>query len=247
MNALSLIAQAGVVAKGVLAILLLFSLVSWALIFLKIRTLRRADRQDDRFLRLFREGKQLSNMYEDARRLSQSPLAALFREGYRELSYMLKGNPGPAGQLGGETAAKALEIPADDSLARLSRTLRHASLREVSGLERSLIFLATTGNITPFIGLFGTVWGIMDAFHGIGTTGSANLGAVAPGIAEALITTAAGLAVAIPGVIAYNYFLNRIKGAATRMDLFGLEFLGTAERIIHRAGRSSEARAASAD
>jgi len=159
----------------------------------------------------------------------------------------LKGNPGPAGQSGGETAAKALDIPPDDSLARLSRTLRHASLREVSGLERSLIFLATTGNITPFIGLFGTVWGIMDAFHGIGTTGSANLGAVAPGIAEALITTAAGLAVAIPGVIAYNYFLNRIKGAATRMDLFGLEFLGTAERIIHRAGRSSEARVASAD
>lgn len=99
------------------------------------------------------------------------------------------------------------------------------------------MFLATTGNITPFIGLFGTVWGIMDAFHGIGMTGSANLGAVAPGIAEALITTAAGLAVAIPGVIAYNYFLNRIKVVATRMDLFGLEFLGTAERIILRAGR----------
>ena len=93
MNALSLIAQAGIVAKGVLGVLLLFSLVSWALIFLKLRTLGRADRQDDRFLRLFREGKQLSNMYEDARRLSQSPLAALFREGYRELSYMLKGNP----------------------------------------------------------------------------------------------------------------------------------------------------------
>ena len=130
-----------------------------------------------------------------------------------------------------------MELPPDDLLARISRTLRHASLREISGLERSLIFLATTGNITPFIGLFGTVWGIMDAFHSIGMTGSANLGAVAPGIAEALITTAAGLAVAIPGVIAYNYFLNRIKGAATRMDLFGLEFLGTAERIVHRAGR----------
>ena len=130
-----------------------------------------------------------------------------------------------------------MDIPPDEMLARLARTIRHVSLREVSGLERSLIFLATTGNITPFIGLFGTVWGIMDAFHSIGMTGSANLGAVAPGIAEALIATAAGLAVAIPGVIAYNYFLNRIKGAATRMDLFGLEFLGTAERIIHRAGR----------
>ncbi len=132
---------------------------------------------------------------------------------------------------------KGLELPPDTLLARLSRSLRHASLREISLLERALMFLATTGNTTPFIGLFGTVWGIMDAFHGIGMTGSANLGAVAPGIAEALITTAAGLAVAIPGVIAYNYFLNRIKGVATRMDLFGLEFLGTAERIILRAGR----------
>jgi biopolymer transport protein TolQ len=238
MNALSLITQAGIVAKGVLAVLLLFSLVSWAIVFLKLRSLGRADRQDERFLRLFREGRQLSSMYEDSRRLLQSPLAALFREGYRELSAVLKGNPGPGGgQAGGEAAAKAMDMPPDDLLARLTRTLRYASLREVQGLERSLMFLATTGNITPFIGLFGTVWGIMDAFHGIGMTGSANLGAVAPGIAEALITTAAGLAVAIPGVIAYNYFLNRIKGAATRMDLFGLEFLGTAERIIHRAGR----------
>jgi len=237
MNAFNLILQSGLVAKGVIAVLLLFSLASWTIIFLKFRSLRRADRQDERFLKLFREGKQLASMYEDSRRLPQSPLAALYREGYRELSYVVKGNPIPAGQPGGEGAGKAMDIPPEDLLARLSRTLRHASLREISGLERSLIFLATTGNITPFIGLFGTVWGIMDAFHGIGMTGSANLGAVAPGIAEALITTAAGLAVAIPGVIGYNYFLNRIKGAATRMDLFGLEFLGTAERIIHRVGR----------
>jgi biopolymer transport protein TolQ len=237
MNALSLILQAGVVVKGVLALLLVFSLASWTLIFLKFRVLGRADRQDERFLKLFREGKQLSSMYEDSRRLPHSPLAALFREGYRDLSYMLKGNPGTGGQPGAEPTAKPMELPPDDLLARISRTIRHASLREISGLERSLIFLATTGNITPFIGLFGTVWGIMDAFHSIGMTGSANLGAVAPGIAEALIATAAGLAVAIPGVIAYNYFLNRIKGAATRMDLFGLEFLGTAERIVYRAGR----------
>lgn len=237
MNALNLVAQAGPVAKGVLAVLLLFSLASWTIIFLKFRALGRADRQDERFLRLFREGKQLSSMYEDARRLTHSPLAGLFREGYRELSYMLKGNPGHGDKAGGEAAVKPMELPPDDLLARLGRTLRYASVREISGLERALIFLATTGNITPFIGLFGTVWGIMDAFHGIGMTGSANLGAVAPGIAEALIATAAGLAVAIPGVIGYNYFLNRIKGAATRMDLFGLEFLGTAERIIYRAGR----------
>jgi biopolymer transport protein TolQ len=238
MNALSLILQAGIVAKGVLGVLLVFSLASWTIIFLKIRALGRVDRQDERLWKLFREGKQLATVYEDARRFSHSPLASLFREGYRELSFALKGNPGPPGQPGGEAAVKPLDMSPDNLLARLGRTLRHASLREIAGLERSLIFLATTGNITPFIGLFGTVWGIMDAFHGIGMTGSANLGAVAPGIAEALITSAAGLAVAIPGVIAYNYFLNRIKSAATRMDLFGLEFLGTAERIIHRAGRT---------
>jgi biopolymer transport protein TolQ len=238
MNAFSLILQAGIVAKGVLVVLLIFSLASWTIIFLKTRALGLVDRQDERLWRLFREGKQLATVYEDSRRFSHSPLASLFREGYRELSLALKGNPGSGGQPGGEAAVKPLDMSPDNLLARLGRTLRHASLREIAGLERSLIFLATTGNITPFIGLFGTVWGIMDAFHSIGMTGSANLGAVAPGIAEALITTAAGLAVAIPGVIAYNYFLNRIKSAATRMDLFGLEFLGTAERIIHRAGRT---------
>jgi biopolymer transport protein TolQ len=238
MNAFSLILQAGIVAKGVLVVLLVFSLASWTIIFLKTRALGLVDRQDERLWRLFREGKQLATVYEDSRRFSHSPLASLFREGYRELSLALKGNPGSGGQPGGEAAVKPLDMSPDNLLARLGRTLRHASLREIAGLERSLIFLATTGNITPFIGLFGTVWGIMDAFHSIGMTGSANLGAVAPGIAEALITTAAGLAVAIPGVIAYNYFLNRIKSAATRMDLFGLEFLGTAERIIHRAGRT---------
>ncbi len=236
MNAINLILQSGVVAKGVLGILLIFSLACWTIIFMKLRALRHVDRQDERFLRLFRDSKNLATTFEDCRRLPQSPLAALFREGYRELNYGLKGNPGPGGA-GAEGAARGMEVPPDDLLSRVSRTLRHASLREISLLERALIFLATTGNTTPFIGLFGTVWGIMDAFHGIGVTGSANLGAVAPGIAEALITTAAGLAVAIPGVIAYNYFLNRIKGTATRMDLFALEFLGTAERLIFRASR----------
>ncbi len=239
MDAINLVLQAGVVAKGVLVILLFFSLVCWTIIFLKLRTFGRADRHDERFLKLFRESKNLAAAYEECRRYAQSPLAALFREGYRELSHALKGNPGPGGHAGpGEALSKSGEAPTDELLSRVTRTLRHASLREISGLERALIFLATTANVTPFIGLFGTVWGIMDAFHSIGVTGSANLGAVAPGIAEALITTAAGLAAAIPGVIAYNYFLNRIKGVATRLDLFALEFTGIAERIILRAGRA---------
>ena len=238
MNAVNLILESGVVAKGVLVVLLFFSLACWTIIFLKLRVFRRADNQDERFLRLFRENKSLHTAYEECRRFSHSPLAALFREGYREISHAVKGNPaatGPGASL--DPQLKGQEASADELLSRVSRMLRHASLREISVLERMLIFLATTGNVTPFIGLFGTVWGIMDAFHSIGMTGSANLGAVAPGIAEALITTAAGLATAIPGVIAYNYFLNRIKGVATRMDLFMLEFTGMAERVILRTGR----------
>lgn len=231
MNALNLVLQAGLVAKVVLGILLVFSLACWTIIFLKLSAFRRADRQDERFLRLFRDGKNLVHTFEECRRYPHSPLAGLFREGYRELSASLKGgNPGAE-------APRGLDIPVEDLLARLSRILRHVSLRELSGLERALIFLATTGNVAPFVGLFGTVWGIMDAFHSIGMTGSANLGAVAPGIAEALVATAAGIGVAIPGVVGYNYFLNRIKAAATRMDLFSLEFLGIAERLALRAGR----------
>ncbi len=239
MDAINLVLQAGVVAKGVLVLLLFFSLVCWTIIFLKLHAFGRADRHDERFLRLFRDSKNLGAVHEECRRYSQSPLSALFREGYRELSVGLRGNPGPGGSGGaGEALPKSGEVPADELLSRIARSLRHASLRELSGLERALIFLATTANVTPFIGLFGTVWGIMDAFHSIGLTGSANLGAVAPGIAEALITTAAGLAAAIPGVIAYNYFLNRTKSVGTRLDLFSLEFTGIAERIILRAGRS---------
>ncbi len=238
MNAVNLILQAGVVAKGVLLVLLFFSLACWTIILLKLRAFGQMDRQDERFLRLFRENKNLSSAYEECRRFPQSPLAGLFREGYRELAHTVKGNPGPSVSPPPlEVAVKGGDVPAEELLSRVTRSLRHASLREISGLERMLIFLATTGNVTPFIGLFGTVWGIMDAFHSIGLTGSANLGAVAPGIAEALITTAAGLATAIPGVIAYNYFLNRIKGTATRLDLFALEFIGMAERVLAKAGR----------
>lgn len=122
-----------------------------------------------------------------------------------------------------------------EPLELISRTLRLASMKEVAQQERNLIFLATTGNVAPFVGLFGTVWGIMDAFASIGQAGSANLGAVAPGVAEALITTAAGLGTAIPAVIAYNYFLNRVRRQATEMEMFGLEFLTLAERILVRS------------
>lgn len=230
---LHLVLQAGLVAKGVLLILLLFSVTSWAIIFMKYRTLRKAERQSDEFLRLFRDSKNLNATFEEVRRYPASPVAALFREGFRELSAAFRGNPHPGGNPGATPSTLTSERT-EEVLGGVSRMLRHASLRELSRLEHSLIFLATTGSVTPFIGLFGTVWGIIDAFVGIGAAGSANLGAVAPGIAEALIATAAGLAAAIPAVIAYNYFVNRIRGMGTRLDLFTLEFMTLAERMAVR-------------
>lgn len=232
-SVLHLVLQAGVVAKGVLLILLLFSITSWAIIFMKYRTLRKAERQSDEFLRLFRDSKNLNATFDEVKRYPASPVAALFREGFRELSSAFKGNPHAVGSPGGTSTALPPERT-EEVLEGINRMLRHASLKELSQLERSLIFLATTGSVTPFIGLFGTVWGIIDAFVAIGAAGSANLGAVAPGIAEALIATAAGLAAAIPAVIAYNYFVNRIRGIGTRLDLFALEFMGLAERMAAR-------------
>lgn len=247
MSIVNLVLQSGTVARSVLLILLFFSLASWTIIFLKLRAYRKAEAESARFLTAFRGARVSLNdpmnwglKYEESRHFLRSPLAAMFREGYRELSFLLKayppspsdptnrglkGNPSPQVGVGSK-------VEVAEALEGLNRTLRYASLREIAYLERYLIFLATTGSVTPFIGLFGTVWGIMDAFAGIGSAGSASLGAVAPGIAEALVTTAAGLAAAIPAVIAYNAFLNRVKAFATKMDLFALEFLGLAERVL---------------
>ncbi len=229
-SVLHLALQSGPVAKGVLLILLCFSIATWAVIFMKLRTLRTAERQSDAFLHVFKTSKNLAATYEGAKRYNGSPEAALFREGFRQLSHYVKGNPHPAGNPGGTTLTMPQER-VGEVLEGIGRTLRHASLKELSQMERHLILLATTGSVTPFIGLFGTVWGIINAFIGIGAAGSANLGAVAPGIAEALVATAAGLAAAIPAVIAYNYFINRIRGVGTRLDLFTMEFMDVAERL----------------
>ncbi|MFQ5657755.1 MAG: MotA/TolQ/ExbB proton channel family protein, partial [Candidatus Methylomirabilales bacterium] len=164
---LHLVLEAGPVAKAVLVILLLFSVGSWAVIFMKLRSLRRAERQSDDFLRQFRSSKNLSSMYDEAKRYPLSPVASLFREGYRELTYHMKGNPHPRANPEGATLALSSDERAKVQEG-LGRTLRHGSLKELSQLERHLIFLATTGSVTPFIGLFGTVWGIINAFVGIG-------------------------------------------------------------------------------
>lgn len=233
MNIINLVAQSGWVAKGVLGLLLVFSILSWSIIFQKYIILRRAESQSQEFLAFFRESKSLTETFKIAPKFAKSPLAALFKEGYRELNFILKTNPSLEGESGAAAVLEGAKLSVrEESLDSLARTMRQATLEELYHLERYLIFLATTGNTTPFIGLFGTVWGIMDAFHGLGMQGSANIAAVAPGISEALVTTAAGLLAAVPAVIFYNYYLSKIKAMGTKMDMFSLEFLSVVERVV---------------
>ncbi len=217
MNIFRLIVEASAVVQLVLLILLVFSVFSWAIIFFKRRTIRTAFSQSDKFLKAFRKSKNLSEVNEAARKYRGSPLVTLFQSGFKELAHMSRSNP--------QNAINSAKMES------LSRVLTKASNAEISRLEKMMSFLATTGSVTPFIGLFGTVWGIMDAFQRIGIVRSASLVTVAPGIAEALIATAFGLFAAIPAVIAYNYFLHRIKVLITDMEDFSLEFLNIAERL----------------
>ncbi|MBW6508106.1 MAG: protein TolQ [Desulfuromonadales bacterium] len=220
---LELVLSSGPVVKSVLIILVYFSLVSWAIIFYKLAVVRKAMAETDRFLDFFWSKKRFDLIGQGVKEFSNSPVASLFREGYHEL-LQLKKRPAD------ETAAEEFtsRMPSTDIVAR---ALRRATTQETQRLEKYLTFLATTGSITPFIGLFGTVWGIMDAFHGIGQTGSASLAVVAPGISEALVATAIGLAAAIPAVIGYNHFLNKVNELIGEMDNFSQEFLNILERM----------------
>jgi biopolymer transport protein TolQ len=209
----NLVLQTGPVAKVVLLILFIFSLLSWAIILSKWSRLSRARVQSGRFVRAFRKAARLQDVATLSDQFSGSPLVAVFDGGYEEYKRQV-GNPSAAIK----------------NIASVQRGMQIAASEELTRLERRLPFLATTGTVTPFIGLFGTVWGIIDAFHGLGTAGAATLRAVAPGISEALITTAAGLAAAIPAVIAYNQFMNSIREFGARMDDFSLEMLNTIER-----------------
>jgi len=215
---------AGPIVKLVLLLLIGFSVVSWAIIFLKFRLFKGIERNQGGFARAFAEGKSMSALYEQAEKGEKSPLTEVFRAGYLELTRIQR-ERGEAPQ-GGRTAPFPVE--------NVYRAMRKTTLEQVEGMEGLLPFLATTGSATPFIGLFGTVWGIMNAFSGIATTGNATLATVAPGIAEALVATAAGLAAAIPSVIAYNYFLTRIRTVHTRIDSFSSEFINFLERKVDK-------------
>lgn len=213
-----LIADSGPVAKAVLVVLLVFSIFSWTVIFSKWRRFRQARAQSDHFLRAFRRSQKFSELEAMSEQFRPSPLVALFQSGYGEL----RNQAAIANPHSGVMRASGL--------VSVQRALQIASTEQMSVLECMLSWLATTGAVTPFIGLFGTVWGIIDAFHDLGTAGAATVRVVAPGISEALVTTAAGLFVAIPAVIAYNYFLAVLRDFATRMDNFSLEFLNVSER-----------------
>src|SRR6476660_3752266 len=210
LGATGMLGSLGAVSKIVLLLLFIFSIVSWAIIFLKWRAFSTADRMDQQFMGLLAKAKDLDDLCRQVRRMESSPAAVLF-EGVMDRVAGLRG------QDGGSTADRQL----------VERTAAHLSSSQLSRLESYLPFLATTGNITPFIGLLGTVMGIIDAFREIGTQGTASISAVAPGVAEALVATAAGLFTAIPAVIAYNYFLTRIRTTAFRLDSVSIEILSS--------------------
>src|SRR5437588_7492492 len=215
----NLIAQAGPVAHTVLALLLLFSVLSWSIILSKGTKFKRMRTQSGRFLRAFRKANgRLQDVSAVAEQFKPSPLVSVFEGGYDE--YRRQG--------GGR------------NIQALQRATQIASSEEMTQMESRLSWLANTGAVTPFVGLFGTVWGIIDAFQGLGNAGAATLRAVAPGISEALITTAAGLFTAIPAVIAYNHYMQQIREFGARMDDFGLELLNVVDRPVAQPARTRE-------
>jgi biopolymer transport protein TolQ len=197
--------------------------VSWAIILFKLVQVHRANSESVRFMDFFWKSKRFDTIASQVDRFANSPLTVLFNEGYGELQKVVEGN--------GASEGSALSTDLG-GIENVSRALRRATNSEITRLEKYLTFLATTGSTSPFIGLFGTVWGIMTAFEGIGKTGSASLAVVAPGIAEALIATAIGLVAAIPAVMAYNHFQNKIRVLVKEMDSFSTEFLNIVQRNI---------------
>ncbi|MCM3880669.1 MAG: MotA/TolQ/ExbB proton channel family protein [Vicinamibacterales bacterium] len=220
-----LIKESSPTAKIVLAILVIFSIVSWGIILYKLWAFNRIQNQTSKFLDIFRRSAKFSEVQAVCQSLAESPLVGIFLAGYAELNLQLRQTGG-----GATTPPSPAARPLLKSLAAVDRALMRASNVEVIKLERRVTFLATTAAVTPFIGLFGTVFGIIGAFQGIGASGSTSLDVVAPGIAEALVTTAAGLAAAIPAVYFYNLLTSRVKTFATEMDDFTLEFLNIVER-----------------
>lgn len=221
LNILALFWNAGLMVKFVMLLLLGFSLYSWFIVFQKHLLFRKARRESEDFLTGFWKCRNLSEAHKAAGQTTVCPEAAIFKTGYHELQKLRKSHAAN----GDETLERRLA-----GMEPLKRAVRKAETLEISRLGRSLPFLATTGSTTPFIGLFGTVWGIMTSFREIGLRGSASLAVVAPGVSEALVVTATGLAVAIPAVVFYNYYSNQLSDMESRMHGFSTDFLNLVER-----------------
>ena len=217
----SSVMHAGIGEKLIMAVLLVFSVMSWGVIAFKWRTVRRAARESEVFMESFWSSKRLDTIYQKSEALSASPVSQVFRAGYIELAKLKKKSEG-------ESAASTDTQMGD--LESIERSMRRAASTELAGLEALVPFLATTGSTAPFIGLFGTVIGIINSFRDIGMVGNANLATVAPGIGGALVATACGLFAAIPAVIGYNYFLSRIRGLDIEMQNFSADFLNIIKR-----------------
>lgn len=215
--------NAGAIVKIVMLLLLFFSVYSWMIVFRKQILFKKVRNESGNFLNSFWSSKDLAEAYQLAESIQSCPEAAIFRSGYTELQKI--------GRKGSSEAEATLEMQAA-GMANLKRILQKTVSMESSHLGESLPFLATTGSATPFIGLFGTVWGIMTSFREIGIRGSASLAVVAPGISEALVATAAGLAVAIPAVIFYNYYSSQLSDIENNMDNFSADFLNLVERDL---------------
>src|SRR5229473_7396847 len=222
LNYLEMVTHGGPIVTGVLLILVLSSVMSWTIIFRKLLYLRRAQRESVHFLDTFWRSKRLDAIYSATEEMPLSPVAQVFRAGYVELSKVTQAQP-----------SQSEETAMHDQLGgfeNVERALARAANTELTALEMQIPFLGTTAAAAPFVGLFGTVWGIMVAFRDIGMTGSTSIVAVAPGISEALINTAAGLAAAIPALIFYNYFMGKVRQQRAGMEDFALEFINLAER-----------------
>ncbi len=225
---LDLATQSGGVVMFVLLILFFFSLASWAIIIWKYFEIRRAKLRSGEFQESFWRSKRLDLLFEDASNYEESPLGQVFLTGYREAEQILKARTREEET---DTAVLTTDLTGVEAV---ERALRRAANQELGKLERLMTFLATTASATPFIGLFGTVWGIMNSFREIGAKGTAGLAVVAPGISEALIATALGLAAAIPAVIAYNAFQNGIKTVSDEIENFSADFLNLVGRHFMR-------------
>lgn len=227
LNIFTILSSAGLMVQAVLLILVAASVVSWSIIFMKVRILRRSRRNSESFIELFWGQKNMESTFRKAEEMDFCPVAGVFKAGYMELIKTRESARAKGPNLDSEEVAGILES--------VERSLRRSATAQTTILERRVPFLATTGSSAPFVGLFGTVWGIMEAFLKIGETQSTSLAAVAPGISEALIATAVGLLAAIPAVVGYNYCVSQIRFLTREMDNFSNDFLNLVKRQLGAA------------